>query len=394
MLPPATPRVSLTIAQNTMMIFIAYLAAGLQAALVPSYVDRTLGMGAVLAGLALSMQPLATLGSRVWVGGLTDSFGPRVTVIRGLLLVMLSGPFFAMAVPMQPAHRALDYAVLLLSRLLLGLGISWVSAASAVWAIGRAGEQHTGKIFVWNGVATYGALALGAPIGLWIGMRWSPMALGLLIAAVAMLGAVFAAQQVDVPRVESTPLRLSVVLRRVAPYGSVLALSAAGYAVFSAFITLYFQSQGWRAAALPLTLCGLSSVAMRLLFGRWIDRTSVLRLGLVSITIELIGLALLAVSSGRSTALAASALIGGGFSLVFPALCVQTLLAVGPRDRASAISVYTAFIEFSMAVSPPLAGILVTHEGFHSAFWAGFAVVAAGFGGLLAIGRRSPHIAT
>jgi len=379
---------AIVVAQNTALTFLGYLAVGLEAAIVPIYVDNGLGLGAVLAGVALSAQPLATLASRASTGRFTDRFGPRLTVVRGLLLIALSGLLFSAAAVSAQVPRPVRYAVLLLSRMMLGWGVSWVSAAGAVWAIGRAGEEHTSKVFVWNGVATYGSLALGAPIGLWIGLHGSTAALGWLIAALGLLAAAGISRIADIEKVATAPLRLYTVLRRVMPFGSVLALATSGYGVFAAFISLYFQSHRWHDAALPLTLHGVASVTVRLLLGRWIDRYSVYRVGLLSIAVELGGLALLASSHSEAAALAASCLVGAGFSLVFPALSVPTVLCVGPRDRASAISVYTGFMEISLTITAPVAGVLITHSGFRPAFWMGFLIVLTGFGGLWLIWHR------
>jgi predicted MFS family arabinose efflux permease len=380
--PRKPSRISVVVAQNTALTFVGYFAIGLEAAIVPIYVDNGLGLGATLAGVALSAQPLATLASRWSAGGFTDRFGPRLTVLRGLLLIALSGLLFTVATSSFLSYRSLHLVVLLLSRLVLGWGISWISAAGAVWAIGRAGDEHASKVFVWNGVATYGSLALGAPLGLWFGTYWSSPALGLGIAMLCLVAAGLTYPIKDIPRIEMLPLHLLTVLRRVIPYGSVLAFATCGYGVFAAFVSLFFRSQGWHNAALPLTLYGVSTVVVRLLLGRWIDRYSVFRVGMISIAVELSGLALLAASHSPKTALVASCLLGAGFSLVFPTLCVPTIHAVGPRDRASAISVYTAFMEVSLALTAPLAGVLITHSGFRPTFWAGFLVVFAGFASL------------
>jgi predicted MFS family arabinose efflux permease len=388
----SSSRMSIVVAQNTALTFVGYFAIGLEAAIVPIYVDNGLGLGATLAGVALSAQPLATLASRWSAGGFTDRFGPRLTVLRGILLIALSGLLFSVAaLPVLP-NRSLHFAVLLLSRLVLGWGISWISAAGAVWAIGRAGDEHASKIFVWNGVATYGSFALGAPLGLWCGTHWGSSSLGLGITILCLVAAGLTYAIKDISRTEMLPLHLLTVLRRVAPYGSVLAFATCGYGVFAAFVSLFFRSQTWRNAALPLTLYGASTVIVRLLLGRWIDRYSVFRVGMVSIAVELSGLALLATSNSPHMALVASCLLGAGFSLVFPALCVPTIRSVGVRDRASAISVYTAFMEVSLAITAPLAGILVTHSGYRPTFWAAFLVVFAGFTCLVWAFRRSTAV--
>jgi hypothetical protein len=71
--------------------FIAYLSVGLPIAVVPGFVHGDLGYSAVLAGLAVSIQYLATLLSRPWAGSLCDMKGPKRSVLTGLLLCAGSG---------------------------------------------------------------------------------------------------------------------------------------------------------------------------------------------------------------------------------------------------------------------------------------------------------------
>ncbi len=383
----ARPRIGAIVAKSTALVFLGYLGVGLEAAVVPSFVHRGLQLSATLAGFALGCQALATLVSRVSAGKVTDRFGARATIVRGFLLMLVSGLLFT-ASAVSLAHPYLDLAVLLASRLLLGWAVSWVSAAGAVWGIGAAGEANASRVLVWSGVAANAALALGAPAGLWVGAHWSVMTVGPCIVALYAGAIGFALSLAEIEPIAAPPLRISAVLRRVAPYGSILGLAAVGYGVFSAFVTLFFQQQGWAGAAYPLGLYGACFISTRILLGRWIDRYSVFQVGLVSIGLELAALALLATSPSAGFALASSCLMGVGFSLIFPALCVRTIQAVGPRDRASAISVFTGFLEFALAVAAPLAGVLISHGGYRVGFWAAFLAVCAAFAGLLLLGRR------
>ncbi len=54
---------------------------------------------------------------------------------------------------------------LLIGRLVLGSAESLVGSGSIGWGIGRVGAANTAKVISWNGIASYGALAVGAPLG-------------------------------------------------------------------------------------------------------------------------------------------------------------------------------------------------------------------------------------
>ena len=138
--------------------FATYVAIGLSLAVLPGFVHRTLGFGAALAGLAISVQYLATLLSRPHVGRMTDSLGPKRTVLAGLVLCAASGVLL-LAGALLAKHVAVSLGVILLARLALGCAESCVGTGAITWGMGQVGHQHTARVISWNGVATYGGLA-------------------------------------------------------------------------------------------------------------------------------------------------------------------------------------------------------------------------------------------
>jgi MFS family permease len=371
--------------------FLAYLVIGLQLAVLPPFVHGDLGLSAVLAGLVISTQYVATLLSRGFAGRSADTAGPKHTALVGMVACMTSALLMLLAGLL--AQRAWwSMGSLLLGRLALGVGESCVGTACIMWGIGRVGAAHTGKVISWNGIATYGALAVGAPLGVLLTRSFGFQAIGIGGMALMVLALLLAARRpgVQVAAGERMPMRN--VFLRVTPHGIGLALGSVGFGVIATFITLYYASVQWQGAAPTLSLFGVCFVGIRLLFGGFISRFGGYRVALVSFLFEAVGLAVLALAPSVGTAMLGAALTGIGFSLVFPALGVEAVERVSMNNRGAALAAYSVFIDVALGVTGPLGGWIAAGGSYEPMFAiaAGLSLVAVALtGGLyLRFGRR------
>src|ERR1700676_4459224 len=178
--------------------FVCYLTIGIPLAILPAFVHLRLGFGTVIAGLAISAQYIATVISRPQAGRLTDQLGPQRTVIYGLLACACSG-LGTLAAAFFTGSPRICLLLLLLGRLMLGVGESLVSIGGIIWGVGRAGSRNIAKVISWNGVATYGALAIGAPLGIVLEQRAGLPAVSFLIILSPLGGVALAKQLAAIP---------------------------------------------------------------------------------------------------------------------------------------------------------------------------------------------------
>ena len=346
---------TLRIVQIVLFTFLAYLVIGMQLAVLPPFVHDDLSFGAVLAGLVISTQYVATLLSRGFAGRTSDTAGPKRAALIGLLACAVSG-LLMIAAALLRESRIASVGVMLVARLALGMGESCVATGCIMWGIGRVGAEHTAKVISWNGIATYGALAVGAPLGVVLTHAAGFASIG--VAAVAlMLLALLLAWRRPAVRVEGGErMPMHHVFGRVAPYGMGLALGSVGFGVIATFITLYYASQGWAGAAPTLSVFGVCFVGVRLVLGWTIAYFGGYRTAMVSLLVECAGLIVLAMANHPGLAMLGAALSGIGFSLIFPALGVVAVERVSGSNRGAALAAYSVFIDVALGVTGPLGG--------------------------------------
>lgn len=245
------------------------------------------------------------------------------------------------------------------------------------------GSIHTARVISWNGVATYGAMAIGAPLGVYLNMRWGLAGIAWLICLAVVLALVLACRKAAVSVVTGKRIAFRAVLGKIWLYGLGLGFGTVGFGVIATFITLFYADKGWGGAAFSLTLFGAAFVGIRLLFSNSIDRHGGLKVTLVSFLIEIVGLLLIWGADATWMVQLGAFLAGAGFSLVFPALGVEAVKQVEPQNQGTALGTYSAFLDLGLGVTGPLAGLAIGQFGI-PAIYLGAALMVV-FGVLLTL---------
>ena len=354
--------------------FFCYLSIGLPLAVLPGYVHNQLGYSSFVAGLIISLQYFATLISRPQAGRYADLLGPKKVVLAGLVLCGASGALSILAVIFN-SSPLVSLLLLAMGRVVLGFGESLTATGSILWGINVVGTVQSARVISWNGVATYLAMAMGAPLGVMLNSLFGIPGFAGLIVVMAILGFWMATRRPAVKVQVGERTSFSQVFGKIWIYGLCLGLGTVGFGTIATFITLYFSHHGWSGAAFSLTLFSCGFILMRLLFNNSISRFGAMRVSLVSFTIECIGLLIIWQASSVWMVDLGAFLTGSGFSLIFPALGVEAIRRVKPQNQGSALGLYSAFLDCGLGITGPLAGLLIGHWGIDAIYLAAAGVV-------------------
>ncbi|MDP4270955.1 MAG: MFS transporter [Bacteroidota bacterium] len=352
------------IAGFVLLTFIGYFCIGLPLAVLPIYIHKTLGYSELTTGVVISLQYITTLLMRGYSGKIVDTRGPKLIVklsmsgfaLSGLLLLI---SFYYQSIP------ALSLLMLIITRLLTGCAEGMIGASPINWAMLTLGDKHTATAISFNGIASYGALAVGAPLGVVCVQYGSLYTIAFITFLVGLIGWLYASSKKAVKPNKNKGDSTSFfnVLRIVAPFGICLGLSAIGFGGISNFITLYYDYFHWTNAALCLTVFSVLFIFGRLFFAKHIDIKGGLQVGLICFITELAGLIILFMASNSTLALLGSGITGFGFSLVFPALGVEAVRSAPSANAGAALAGYGLFIDLSLGVTGPMIGGVIHYAG-------------------------------
>ncbi len=379
--------ITLQIVSIVLYTFIAFLCIGLPIAVMPGYVHNQLGFSAVVAGLVIGSQYLATLLSRPVAGRICDTIGTKRAIVYGLSGIALSGVLTVLAVLLEKL-AGISLIILVIARLILGGSQGLIGVGTISWCIGQLGAEHTARSISWNGIASYGAIAIGAPLGVVMVDALGFVSLGLVLTVLAAGALLMIRNKPPVPVVRGERMAFWSVFGRVAPYGLGLTLSSIGYGTLTTFITLYYVSRGWEGAAWCLTIFGICFIVARLFFINAITRFGGFRSAITCMSVETIGLVALWLSPNTTVALIGAGLAGFWLSLVYPAIGVEAIKQVPNSSRGAGLGAYAVFFDLALAIAGPLMGAIALGMGYGWIFFFAALLSTLALGLTLLLSRR------
>ena len=374
----------LRLAPLSVAMAIGFLTVSMPLPALPLHVSG-MGFGTAVAGLAVGIQSLATA-TRPGSGRMVDTRGAKTALLCGLVTCSGAGWLYVASLAVPQASASL--LVLVAGRLVLGVGESLLITGVLGWSLARAGPKRAGRAMTWNGMAQYGALALGAPAGFWLykAYGFAPDAASTALLPLLALALVAPLEPVAPSGHVRMPLRS--VIRCVWGPGVSLMLGGVGFAAISTFASLDFVARGWSGAGYTLFAYGACFVGVRTVASGLPDRLGGTRIAAASMALEAVGQTLLWSAPSPAAALVGAALTGAGCSLIFPSLGIEAFRRVPSEQRGITVGVFAAFQDLAIGSTGPILGTVAAESGTATVFLLG--ALAASAGAAAAARLRAP----
>ncbi|WP_278103608.1 MFS transporter [Microbacterium proteolyticum] len=332
--------------------------------LIPVYVTDVLGGGTELAGALISLAAVASMLSMPIAGVLGDRFGYRLVAVIGSA-VATAAMVLLVSVPTVWGAG--------LSRILFGLGGSAAVTLLMAWLVTMAAPGQRGKALSIYGLSVWIGLALGPPLGTAVEAIADPRTVFLMCAGLELLTGllILALPRVPraLPRAGATPrprgLRaLWRAFLAVWTPGVVAAAAWCGEGLMLGFLIVHLSAAGIPAtgitgAASVFAVFAVSVIVARLFLASLPDRIGPLRATAISLVALTAGLTTLALAGDFWMASVGAALIGVGFSPLYPSLTMLATRGLHPENRALGVGLFSSFTSIGYGGGAIIGGAVI-----------------------------------
>jgi MFS family permease len=371
---PAVPSPVMALLPMMAVVLVAFLIIGMALPVLPLRVHQDLRLGSFVVGLVTGSQFIAALASRVWSGQFADHRGAKNAVMIGLLAAVTGGLLYFLSLRFTTVPN-ISVAILLLGRALLGGAESFIITGGVTWGLMLAGQRNAGRVIAWVGMAMFAALAAGAPLGTALYRADGFAGIAAATTLMPLVTIMLVARLDPVSPQRGARSGLLKVARVVWMPGFGSALSSIGFGSMIAFSSLLSVARNWSPVWLLFSAFAASLVVARLLLGHIPDRLGGAPVALVSVAVEVTGLALIWLAQDQTLAVFGALLTGCGFALVYPALGVEAVRRVPPQSHGLAMGAYTAFLDVALGFGTPALGLVAGWAGLRAVFLAAALVV-------------------
>jgi MFS family permease len=362
--------------------FLVLLSIGATIPVLPQYVKGPMGSTDLAVGIVVGAYALTGIAFRPLAGSIADARGRKPVVIAGAVVTVVASLLYFLP---------LGVAGLLVARLILGAGEGVVYTASSAWVVDITDPARRGRIIGFYGLAIWGGLSFGPPIGDFL-HRTAGYEAVWTFAAAAPLAAAMIALRIPEPSRPAPEPDMSGRTRLLAPEalgpGLAMTLATLGYAALAGFIVLHLDDRGIEHGATIFTAFALTVITARVFFGWLPDRFGGVRCAIGAGLLEALGLVVIALAQSLPVAAAGAVAVGGAFSLIFPSLVLLVMDRVPQERRGIAMGTFTACFDLGVGLGAPIAGAAAALGGYGAAFAAAAAGAVGASTLAFLIGRR------
>lgn len=352
-------------------VLCGYLALGATLQQLPLYLTQRFGADEFTIGVAVGLAFAGTALIRPLAGWLGDIGRGRAMVIAGAIATSLAAwiLLFATSIP-----------VVMLARLLMGLGEGALFSAALAWLLKDAELSRPGRTIGGFGLSMWAGLSLGPLLAVGLntlgGDSW--VWVGVLVLPLVALVLVLSSRSVSTRPLELPKFRFLPVGALTS--GSLLGMGAFGYGTISALLVIALHLQGQGAEAYGLAVFSAAFLLIRLVGRSLVDRFPTGLMLPTTLLLEGVGLLLFGVSGQLWLAMLALILAGAGLGLVYPATSKLTISQANDASRGMSMGAMTSLWDIGVLFGGPVAG------GIAASYSAGTAFVVAGIVAILAAG--------
>jgi MFS family permease len=327
---------------------------------------------AVTTGFAMLLRPQ--------VGGWADRYGARAVMLPGAAVLVVT------MVALHLAATPLAFIGLMAG---LGIANALISTTGSIVVADQSPADRRGESLALYYVASSVGVALGPAAGFALAeIGGAPLNFSVVVALALVVTALVASLRTS-PGNATAPGGLGRPWSTHAvPVSVALVVMTLGAATVYAFLPLHAAAGGLGRAAWFFPLMSGCTIVCRLLLRRASDqfgRTRVLVPALLAIALGQVALA--APPTVLSLVIGA-ALLGSGYSMLYPTLVALVVDRTPAAERGRAIGTLSAAWDVGLAIGSPLIALLVDARGYSAGFLASALSAALGLAIFLTLERR------
>ena len=335
---------------------IAYFAVGgIAFPVLPRLVEIELGGSESAIGVTFGAMALGMLIVRPFVGYLSDRYGRRPTMVLGALVIA------GLQLLHVPAAEEFGLWGLVGLRIFIGMAASLMYVSQATTATELPPAQRRGTVFATFSTAIFVGFAIGPVVGEWVYEEHGFSAAFAVAAVIGFTGAVASALLPETrpasvqARFESIRGLFHPIATRIGTMNLLVFLTFIG---FNAFITPYAEELGVTSTRWLLLTYSGTTLLMRALGGRLLDRADRMKLASAAFTLVAIGVTILAFAPSVPWLYVGAFVTAVGLAYNVPLLILIGSDSAPDEERAPVVATITTFGDLANSGGALLLGMI------------------------------------